>query len=53
MERNTGQPECGTHHTPETEETRVFDQWALITSIIVSQLDTWNKENIPVSDRWI
>jgi hypothetical protein len=27
-----------------TEETRVFDQWALIKSIIVRQLDTWNKE---------
>jgi hypothetical protein len=36
----------------ETEETRVFDQWALIKSIIVRQLDTLNKENIPVSDRW-
>jgi hypothetical protein len=39
-------------HT-ETEETRVFDQWTLIKSIIVRQLDTWNKENIPVSDRWV
>jgi hypothetical protein len=24
----------------ETEETRAFDQWTLITSIIVKQLDT-------------
>jgi hypothetical protein len=37
----------------ETEETRLFDQWTLIKSIIVRQLDTWNKESIPVSDRWI
>lgn len=37
-------------HT-EAEETRVFDQWTLIKSIIVRQFDTWNKENIPVSNR--
>lgn len=37
----------------ETEETRVFNQWTLIKSIIVRQLDTWNKENVPVSDRWV
>jgi hypothetical protein len=36
-----------------TDETRVFDQWTLTKSIIVTQLDTWNKENIPVSDRWV
>jgi hypothetical protein len=37
----------------ETEETHVFDQWALIKSIILRQLDTRNKENIPASDRWV
>jgi hypothetical protein len=37
----------------ETEETRVFDQWTFIKSVIVRQLDTWNKENIPVSDRCV
>jgi hypothetical protein len=37
----------------ETEEYCVFDQWTLIKSMIVRQLDTWNKENIPVSDRWV
>jgi hypothetical protein len=37
----------------ETEETRVLDQWTLIKSIIVRQLDTGNEENIPVSDRWV
>jgi hypothetical protein len=36
----------------ETEETRVFDQWTLIKSV-VRQLEPWNKENIPVSDRWV
>jgi hypothetical protein len=39
-------------HT-ETEETRVFNQWTLKKSLIVRQLDKWNKENIPVSDRWV
>jgi hypothetical protein len=37
----------------ETEETRVFNQWTLIKSKLVRQLDAWNKENIPVSDRWV
>jgi hypothetical protein len=37
----------------ETEGIRVFVQWTLIKSIIVRQLDTWNKENIPVSHRWV
>jgi hypothetical protein len=37
----------------EAEETRVFDQWTLIKSIIVRQLDTWNKEIFPLADRWV
>jgi hypothetical protein len=37
----------------ETEETRVFNQWTLIKYKIVKQLDTCNKENIPVSGRWV
>jgi hypothetical protein len=48
MERNTGQPERGAHHAHRNRRTRVFDQSTLIKSIIVSQLDTWNNENIPV-----
>jgi hypothetical protein len=53
MESNTGQPEQGTHHTHRDRRTRVFDQWTLIKSIIMRQLDTWNTEKIPVSDRWV
>jgi hypothetical protein len=37
----------------ETGETRVFDQSTLIKSVIVRQLDTCNKENTPVTDRWV
>jgi hypothetical protein len=37
----------------ERDEIRVFDQWTLIKSVIVGQLGTRNKENIPVSDRWV
>jgi hypothetical protein len=37
----------------ETEETCVFDQWIPINSVIVRQLDMWNRETIPVSDRWV
>jgi hypothetical protein len=35
----------------KTEEIHVFNQWTLIKSVTVRQLDTWNKENIPVSDK--
>jgi hypothetical protein len=39
-------------HT-ETEETPIFYQWTLKKSVTVRQLDTWNKENISISDRWV
>ena len=39
-------------HT-KIEETHLFDQWVLIKSIIVRDLEAMNKENIPVCDRWV
>jgi hypothetical protein len=36
-----------------TDETRVFDRWALIKTIVVRRLDAWSEENISVSERLV
>ena len=36
-----------------TDETRVFDRWALIKAIVVRRLDAWSEENISVSERLV
>ena len=37
----------------QAEETRLFDEWVLIKLIAERQVDKWNEENLPVSDRWL
>jgi hypothetical protein len=53
LEKNTEQSERGIITRTGTQETRVFDQWALIKAIVVRRLNAWNEGNISVSDSWV